>query len=419
MTEEQLMERVGAEVARKMGDEAKKVRVEREGFKAWVDEKGGITGLTGADLDEFHNRNNKLDDLTKEFEQKREVVIIDVKNRLLLDGMNAPAGRVPFPGKDAEIAGGRVQSKSLGELFAESAAFKAFRPGGGNKVSVELGEIDVKTLMTTSAGFAPANDRSDIVIPSAQRRPVVADLIPQTSTTASLIRYMRETTFTNNADTVEEGGTKPESALGFTEVESPVRKIATVLPVTDEQLMDVPQIRAVIDNRLRLMLMLAEEVQLLTGTGVAPDLEGFLVVSGTQTQPKGADPAPDAVYKAFTLVRWTGMAEPSGAVFHPNDWQEVRLLRTTDGIYIWGNPSEAGPERIWGKPVVITSAMTENTALTGDFQLYSHISRRMGITIDAGWINDQFIKNQQTIRAEERLSLEIYRPAAFAKVTGI
>ena len=379
---------------------------------------GTLRALSPEEIKTIRDRNDELTEMSKAHEALREVEEVQ---KSLADRAQRLAAetRVPFPADPSDPASRIIKPKSLGELVGEHAALKGWKPGAGRRTTMEIDGVDLKTLMETAAGFAPANDRTNIVVMSAQRRPVVADLIPQVSTALSVISYMEETTFTNSSDTVLEGGSKPESALAFTERSSNVRKIATYLPVTDEQISDVPSIRAIIDNRLLLMLALTEEVQLLTGNGTAPDLDGFLNRSGVQSQAKGSDTVPDAVYKAMTLVRFTGFAEPSGAIFHPNDWQDIRLLKDSAGNYIWGSPSEAGPERIWGLNVVVTTAETENTALVGDFRMYSNISRRMGMTVDVGWINDDFIKNRQVVRAEERLSLEIYRPAAFAKITGI
>ncbi len=333
--------------------------------------------------------------------------------------MNGISNAIPYPVGNQNENKPDTLVKSLGELFTESKDYLEKRGLSKPQFEVMIDGVDLKTTITTAAGFAPYPARQARVVASAQRRPVVADLIPQTQTTESQVIYMEETTFTNNAAPVAENALKPESALAWTQRTAPMEVIATHAPVTNQQLMYVPQMRSVIDNRLTEMLKLAEEVQLLTGSGTTPQLMGFYNKPSVQTQAKGSDPVPDAFFKAFTKVRHTGFAEPTGIVMHPNDWQDVRLLRTVDGIYIWGNPSEEGPERMWGKPVIPTTAATENTGLTGDFQLYSELFRNDGVKVIVGLVNDQLLYNKSTILVEEFVALLIYRAAAFCLVTGI
>jgi HK97 family phage major capsid protein len=245
-----------------------------------------------------------------------------------------------------------------------------------------------------------------MMVPFATRPIQVTDTIPSTTTGQAAVKYMEETTFTNAAVETDEAGTYQESALALTERTSPVEKIATWLPVTDEQLEDVSQVSGYIDNRLSFMLRQRLDAQILVGDGTAPNLSGILDRVGLQTQAKGADPTPDAVYKAMMLVRVTGRAIPNVVYAHPTDWQDVRLLRTTDGIYIWGSPADPGPDRIWGLPVVLTDAITLNTMLVGD-TTFAELAYRRGIDI------------QQAIRADVRVALQVYRPSAFAQVTGV
>jgi HK97 family phage major capsid protein len=382
--------------------------------------KDGNLVMTQAEVDDFRKMNDELSDAGKRWDMLREVETGEARMLEQVRKLKEPNRVIPFGGGD----GAAPQMKSLGELFVESHAYKSVGIHRGmTQYAVEIDDIDItpalKTTMSITAGYAPANNRTDVVVPFAVRRPMVGDLIPTDPTTNGTIKYMEETTFTNAAAGVTESDPKPESALAFTERSSPVEVIATNLPVTNQQLDDVPAIRGIIDNRLTMMVALKEEDYILTGTGSPPQLQGFLTKTGVNAQARGVDSNVDAIFKGMQAVRTTGFAEPSGIVIHPNNWTTIRLMKTADGIYIWGSPSEPGPDRIFGKPVIITTAITANTSLTGDFQLYSHISRRMGITILVGFINTQFIDNQRTILAEMRESLEIYRAAAFTKVTGL
>lgn len=372
---------------------------------------GDVYDANGVQLAGLHDLIKDLNESTKELERARNYER-DYKRTNEADANRAER-------KFEQGAFGNVpDTRSLSEQFLQASNYA--KQVNKKQVSAVLASLDLKTLMTNSSGFAPANNRSNVVVFSPQRRLMIADLIPQDLTENAIVKYMEETTFTNSAATVSEGGSIPEAALAYTQQSATVEKIATWLPVTEEQLEDVPSLRGLIDFRLTYMLQLKEEDQILGGNGTAPNLQGFLSKSGVLTQVRGTDSIQDCIYKAISNVRTSGQAEPSAVIMNPADWQLARLSTTTTGEYLFGVTTEEGVERIWGKPVVITPAQTQGTALVGDFAMYSHISRKAGIRIDiSDSHSDYFTSGKLAIRAEERLSLEIYRAAAFCKATSL
>lgn len=397
-------------------------------FDKHTDSGDGQLRMTEDALKEVRERNEFLGEVTKQWEALREADSIFQKTREEL----RRAEQEPVKGFDFPLNGNgtpqgerRVtEYKSLGQQFVESDEYKNGKLHGINaRFSLDIKGFDfLKTTMTTAAGFAPANDRTDIVIPKATRTPMLQDYVPSITTDLDTIKYMEETTFTNSAAETAENAALPESAIAYTERSQPVELVGTFLPVTEQQLEIAEAIRGTIDQRLLLMLAQREESQMITGNGTTPNLKGFLNASNLQTQALGTDSIPTAAYKLITKIRGggnDGFAEPGLWIFHPNDWQDVRTLQDANGNYIWGSPAEAGPERLWGKQVLVTTAITENTALTGDFQLYSAVWRKRGARIDVGMQNDDFTKNKLTLKVTSRLALVVYRGAAFGSLTGI
>lgn len=386
-----------------------------KGFENWSAEEVG----------QFKKMNDELSELYDERKQALEVENAISEYKSNEEESQKPVEKLRQPGQKAQDSES-PKYKSIGEWFVNSSAFKEFDPMRLTSPTVELpvGEMlakqfDFKDLFDTT-DYPSEDMRLPGFVEYPRRRLTIADLIPQGTTARSNISYVEEQAGTNAAATVAEGAAKPESALTFVEQTASVKKIATWLPVTTEIMEDEPALRSIIDARLRLFVQLEEEDQLLSGDGTGTNLTGILNASGLQTQTVGADPVPDAVMKAMTKIQVNAKFQPSGIVMHPNDWQEVRLLKTADGVYIWGSPADEGPMRMWGLPVVPSEALTEGTALVGAFNVASQIFRRKGISFAVSNSHANFFtENKLAILAEERLALVHYRPAAYCQVTGV
>ena len=367
---------------------------------------------------EYKSREKELNTLSDEYEAMLQVDTAYQKNSAEIKAAAQPNRTFSFgDGGSPEAA-----TKSFEKMFTDSPEYKSWKEKK-QAFGIDM-NVSLKTLFSEAGGgYVPYPVQQPTLIYSAQRRLVVADLIPQADTDAAFIIYMEETGFANSAAAVAEGAVKPESADAFTRRTVPMTKIATTLPITDEQASDVPQIEDILRNRLGFMVQLEEERQLLAGNpggGNASEQTGFLNKSGILTVAKGSLDTFTAALTAITRIQSiTGFADPSAFVFHPTDWLNLRTIKDTTGRFIMGNPDQTGPERLWGLPIVRTIAEPLGTILTGDFRTYAHIDRRWGLRVDVGYVNDDFTRNQAHLRAEERLALEIYRASAFALVTGV
>lgn len=305
--------------------------------------------------------------------------------------------------------------KSFGQMFAETPVRK-----GGMGTKAEIQVPDLKTLFQRSAGWSPESLRDPGYVPYASAPLMVMDLVPTIPTSQAAAKYMEQTTRTNNAAERSEGGAYGEAAFALTERSVTIETVGVWLPYTDEQMEDEEEAAMMIDAELPLMLWQRVDSQILVGDGSTPNILGINNKSGIQTQAKGADVVMDAVFKAATKVRVTGRAIPDAAVFHPNDWQDIRLTRTADGIYILGNPNDAGPDRLWGLRVVQSDNQTENTAVVGAWATWAQMRVRRDVLVEKTNSHDTyFVSGKQAIRAGVRLATVWRRAAAFCTVTGI
>jgi HK97 family phage major capsid protein len=294
-------------------------------------------------------------------------------------------------------------------------------------------QVDAKDLVTgssaTSAGAAVRNDLyapvTDLI---GERELTVADLVTQGSTTSDTVEYVRVTGKTNNASPVVEAsaasgtwGQKPESAVALEVVSTTVKTIAHWMPITKRAASDAPQVRTLVDNFLRYGLEEELEDQILNGPGTGENFTGILNTSGISTVGSAGTDI-DAIVDAIRTIR-NDRRRPTAVVMHPNDWFSTSFLLAKDSNnnYLIGDPRASVDQlmQLWGLRVVVTEAMTENTALVGDFR-QAVLWNREGISLAVSDSHsDYFTRNLLAILAEMRAAFGVLDPDAFCTVTSV
>jgi len=316
---------------------------------------------------------------------------------------------------------GDVIVESIGQKLVVTDAFRALNGGRARGRA----SVDFATTMTTGTGTVGsgtsastslvAADRVPGIITPAERVMTVRDLIAPGITGSGNIEYVKETGYTNNADVVTEGTTKPYSNLTFDLKTAPVRTIAHLFKASKQLLDDADGLASYINVRALYGLKEKEELQLLRGDGTGQNISGLVPQASefNTALRKAGDTKIDVLRRAILQVR-KAEYRASGIVLSPDDVADIETTKDDNGRYIYINVVEGGQNRIWKLPIVETTAMDPGEFLVGAFNIAAQVFDRQQATVEVSTENaDDFEKNLCSIRCEERIAMAVYRPESF------
>lgn len=372
------------------------------------------SGEDAANLTErIRNLNNGIERMEGEIKELNRLVIEEIRNSgaMLECGADSPNGPQFVPASSLGNPGGGVPRKSVSPFVADAVG-KMRRTAGERKAFGVSGSVAVPVELL--GGKIAAK-------PRAMR--YVSQLlgVPTKCETGSF-SYLRQTTRTNNAAPVAVGGLKPTSAYGLERITSDLTTIAHLSdPIPRQFIEDQADLQTFIEAEMLGGILAALDAQILSGSGVSPDLRGILNTAGIQSQAFTSNKL-DTARRALTLLQTAGVIgdtdETGGLAFvlHPSDWEFVESVRTADGEYLGGGPVDSTARSLWGVPVVVSTSVAANTGILGYWPAAYLASRG---PIDIAWsenVSDDFERNQVRWRVEGRFGLAVTAPSAFVSI---
>lgn len=346
-----------------------------------------------------------------------------------------------------DIGGGAIERRTGGQMFVEADKFKEWEHRGfpelmnGERIVFTLDggvsafeqraaitDFGTSGPLTSFAGYNPDTTGAGLLLPLAQpqlptprqARLYLRDLLPVTSTTMSVIPYVKElnpVSLENGATAVAEGITKPDASVSFTGAVANPTVIATKITLSKQIFADAPAVVSYLNGRLPYLVKIQEDAQILNGSGSWPSMTGILNSPGVQSQSATTGENAITLANAFAKVELADGAV-TGVVMNPTDAWNMFAKRAAggSGTFDAGTPFAALPMSVWGVPTYRTRVKAQGTALVGDFQRGAELFDRQQLNVQV--YQERYAEqNLVLILVEERVGLAVYRGDFFVNTT--
>jgi len=315
--------------------------------------------------------------------------------------------------------------EAFNDAIGKSESLKAMKNGSRGNASMEL-----KADVLISSDFAGATSERDATgvlrVDGIKRDPSnvtnMMGIIPVGNTDSNVIRYVKESAYTDNAANVAEGSAPTDSEFQLTAEDAVVQKTSAVMTISQEMLDDTPGLSSYLSQRLPAKINTVIDDQLIGGSGSSPNLLG-LMNGGTTFAAGGFANAIesaqelDVLYVAMNQLALSNYAA-NGIVLNPTDFHKIALLKDTTNEYLRGNSlvSADGFFRINGVPVYMNNKMAAGNFVVADFSQASQVWQREGLRVDFGYEDsDNFSKYLVSVRGIARIEHSIYLPKGIVK----
>lgn len=244
------------------------------------------------------------------------------------------------------------------------------------------------------------------------------DLIPTGTTDSNVVNYVQVTAIPGYAAETAEMAVKPQQGLTLTDQTAPVVTIAGWIKVARQALDDMAGLGSLINTLLPYDVRRRILNQILAGTGVGGTLMGLYNTTGIGAPTSvGGDNVADAVLRAMTTIVLSD-SDPNFVCLNPLSWQNLLLLKNSQGSYIYGSPGQLPGgmvgQTIWGLNITTNRLVPQANPLVGD-AMGATVLVREGVNVKTSDSDqDDFIRNRVTVLAETRLAFPVWRPSAFA-----
>lgn len=246
------------------------------------------------------------------------------------------------------------------------------------------------------------------------RKVHVRSLLPVGTISQGLFTFPKETGGEGDPAAQTQGSTKAQVDFDITMENAPAQVIAGYVKISRQMLDDVPAMTSFLQQRLLEKYLVAEDAQLLFGSGTGVNLQGL---TGVASAFSGA-----ATVDVEQLVQAIAQVEASnysatGILINPTDWASIINTKNTNSAYSLPGSTVVttdGQLSIAGIPVFKSTAITADKFLVGDWSMGAQIMQRDGISVQfSEFDGNNFVENMITVRVEARIAFPIYYSGAF------